>query len=160
MIPLKDDIPSTSLPFVTIGIIVANVLVFLYQLSLGASGEPGAAQAAEQFVFEFGAIPCRLTGACAVPDTFPHPAVTVLSSMFSHGGLFHIAGNMLFLWIFGDTVEDTIGHSRFLLFYLLCGVVAAVAQAAASPTSGVPMIGASGAISGILGAYLLLFPYA
>ena len=160
MIPLKDDIPSTSLPFVTIGIIVANVLVFLYQLSLCASGEPDAAQAAEQFVFEFGAIPCRLTGACAVPDTFPHPAVTVLSSMFIHGGVFHIAGNMLYLWIFGDNVEDTIGHGRFLLFYLLCGVVAAVAQAAVSPTSGVPMVGASGAISGILGAYLLLFPYA
>src|SRR5437879_10838371 len=94
MIPLKDDIPSTSVPIITIGLIVLNALVFLYQLSLGASGEPGATQAAEQFVFEFGAIPCRLTGACAVPDTFPHPAVTVLTSMFVHGGLFHVAGNM------------------------------------------------------------------
>src|SRR5882724_6051104 len=160
MIPLKDDIPSTSVPIITIGLIVLNALVFLYQLSLGASGEPGAAQAAEQFVFEFGAIPCRLTGACAGADTFPHPVVTVLTSMFVHGGLFHVAGNMLYLWIFGDNVEDAVGHGRFLLFYLLCGGLAAVAQAVVSPTSGVPMVGASGAISGILGAYLLLFPYA
>ena len=160
MIPLKDDIPSTSLPFVTIGIIIVNVLVSLYQLSLGASGEPGATQAAEQFVFEFGAIPCRLTGACGVPDTFPHPAVTVLTSMFVHGGLFHIAGNMLYLWIFGDNIEDTLGHGRFLLFYVLSGIAAALGQAVVSPTSGVPMVGASGAISGVLGAYLLLFPYA
>ena len=160
MIPLKDDIPSNSLPVVTVGVIIVNVLVFLYQLSLGASGEPGASQAAEQFVFEFGAIPCRLSGACNVPDSFPHPAVTVLTSMFVHGGLFHIAGNMLYLWIFGDNVEDVLGHARFLLFYLLSGVAAAVAQSVVNPASGIPMVGASGAISGVLGAYLLQFPYA
>jgi membrane associated rhomboid family serine protease len=160
MIPLKDDIPSNSLPVVTVGVIIVNVLVFLYQLSLGASGEPGASQAAEQFVFEFGAIPCRLSGACNIPDSFPHPAVTVLTSMFVHGGLFHIAGNMLYLWIFGDNVEDVLGHARFLLFYLLSGVAAAVAQSVVNPASGIPMVGASGAISGVLGAYLLQFPYA
>jgi len=160
MIPLKDDVPSSSVPVVTIGIIVVNVLVFLYQLSLGATGEPGATQAAEQFVFEFGAIPCRLTGACNVPDTFPHPAVTVLTSMFLHGGIFHIGGNMLYLWIFGDNIEDTLGHGRFLVFYVLSGVAAAVGQAVVNPASGVPMVGASGAISGVLGAYLLQFPYA
>ena len=160
MIPLKDDIPSSSLPVVTIGIIILNVLVFLYQLSLGGSGEPGATQAAEQFVLEFGAVPCRLTGACSLADTFPHPAVTVLTSMFLHGGLFHIGGNMLYLWIFGDNIEDALGHGRFLLFYLLSGIVAAVGQAVVNPSSTVPMIGASGAISGVLGAYLLTFPYA
>lgn len=160
MIPLKDDIPSSTVPFITVGLIVVNVIAFLYQLSLGASGEPGGRQAAEQFIFEFGAIPCRLTGACTVPDAFPHPAVTVLTSMFLHGGVFHIAGNMLYLWIFGDNIEDTLGHGRFLLFYLLSGSAAAVLQSVLNPTSGVPMVGASGAISGVLGAYLLQFPYA
>jgi membrane associated rhomboid family serine protease len=148
---------------VTLGLIAINVAVFLYQLSLelGLDGGPparGGLTAAQQLVIEFGAVPCRLTGACAAD--FPSPVVTVFTSMFLHGGIFHVAGNMLYLWIFGDNVEDTLGHARFLLFYLLSGVAAAAAQTIAAPASSVPMIGASGAVSGVLGAYLLLFPYA
>ena len=157
MIPLKDDVPSGSIPYVTVSLIGLNVLVFLYQVSVGMSGDP---RAAEAFVFEFGATLCRLTGACPVPGEFPHPVATIFTSMFLHGGLFHVAGNMLYLWIFGDNVEDTLGHGRFLAFYLLSGVAAALAQTAVHPGSSVPMIGASGAVSGVLGAYLLLFPYA
>ncbi len=160
MIPLKDDVPSRSTPFVTVGLIAANVLAFLYQLSLEMT--PTGMGPAEAFVFEFGAIPCRLTGGCmmATPDDFPHPFLTIFTSMFLHGGLFHVGGNMLYLWIFGDNVEDTLGHGRFLLFYLVSGVAAAAAQTLANPRSTVPMIGASGAVSGVLGAYLVLFPYA
>jgi len=157
MIPLRDDVPSHSVPFVTITLIGLNVLAFLYQTSIGMNGDP---RASEAFVFEFGAIPCRVTGNCPVPGEFPPPVVTIFTSMFLHGGLFHIAGNMLYLWIFGDNVEDTLGHARFLVFYLLAGVAAALAQTVVHPTSRIPMIGASGAVSGVLGAYLLLFPYA
>jgi membrane associated rhomboid family serine protease len=157
MIPLRDDVPSHGVPFVTITLIGLNVLAFLYQTSIGMNGHPGASEA---FVFEFGAIPCRVTGNCAVPGEFPPPVITIFTSMFLHGGLFHIAGNMLYLWIFGDNVEDTLGHTRFLAFYLLAGTAAALAQMIVDPTSRIPMIGASGAVSGVLGAYLLLFPYA
>jgi len=160
MIPLKDDNPTRTFPFVTVGLIAANVLAFLYQLSLQATDDPGALKAAQAFVFEFGLIPCRLTGTCVAPSDFPSPIVTIFTSMFLHGGLFHIVGNMLYLWIFGNNVEDTLGHGRFLVFYLLAGVGAALAQTAVGPTSKVPMIGASGAVSGVLGAYLILFPYA
>ena len=160
MIPLKDDIPTRTFPVVTVSLIAANVLAFFYQISLEATADPGALRAAQAFVFEFGLIPCRLTGSCATPGDFPSPVVTVFTSMFLHGGLFHIAGNMLYLWIFGNNVEDTLGHGRFLLFYLLAGAAAALAQTAVGPTSQVPMIGASGAVSGVLGAYLILFPYA
>jgi rhomboid family protein len=163
MLPLKDDIPSQRAPVVTVTLIALNVVAFLYQLSLeggpdAVSAHRGAMTATEAFVFEFGAVPCRITGACAWE--FPHPAVTIFTAMFLHGGLFHIGGNMLYLWIFGDNVEDTLGHGRFLVFYLLSGVAAALAETAIAPGSKVPMIGASGAISGVLGAYLLLFPYA
>ena len=102
MIPLKDDVPSSSFPFVTIGLIVLNALVFLYQASIGMGSE----RAAEAFIMEFGAVPCRVTGACAVPGDFPSPIASIFTSMFMHGGLFHIAGNMLYLWIFGNNVED------------------------------------------------------
>ncbi|MBI1845558.1 MAG: rhomboid family intramembrane serine protease [Candidatus Rokubacteria bacterium] len=160
MIPLKDDVPSRTAPFVTVSLIVLNVLVFLYQFSLSMAGDAASAKAAEEFVYEFGAIPCRLTGSCPTPGDFPAPIVTVLTSMFVHGGVFHLGGNMLYLWIFGDNVEDTLGHGRFLVFYTLSGFGAAAAQIAMDPGSSVPMVGASGAISGVLGAYLLLFPYA
>ena len=133
------------------------MLVFLYQLSLAVGG-PGAAQ---DFVAEFALIPCRLTGACTDGSAgLPSPYVTIFSSMFMHGGLLHVGGNMLYLWIFGDNVEDTLGHFRFVLFYLLSGVAAALAQTVVGPSSGIPMVGASGAVSGVLGAYLLLFPHA
>jgi membrane associated rhomboid family serine protease len=160
MLPLKDDIPSRTFPSITVALIALNVGVFLYQASLSLGPEPGASRAAQAFVTEFGVIPCRLTGICALVNDFPPPAVTILSAMFLHGGLFHIAGNMLYLWIFGNNVEDTLGHGRFLVFYLLAGIAAAGAQTVVSPGSSVPMIGASGAISGVLGAYLVLFPYA
>ncbi len=160
MIPLKDNIPTSSFPLVTVGLIGANIVVFLYQLSLsfGPGGE--GTQAAEALIFEFGLIPCRVTALCRVPVELPSLYLTVFSSMFLHGGLFHIAGNMLYLWIFGNNVEDSMGSGRFVVFYLLCGVVAAAAQTWSDPGSRVPMIGASGAISGILGAYLLLYPHA
>jgi rhomboid family protein len=162
MLPLKDDVPSANAPIVTVALISLNVMVFLYQVAMefggdAASASPGPS-AAEALVLEFGAVPCRLTGACG--HDFPHPIVTIFTSMFLHGGLIHVGGNMLYLWIFGDNVEDTLGHLRFLVFYLTCGIAAAVAQTLVSPTSRVPMIGASGAVSGVLAAYLILFPYA
>jgi membrane associated rhomboid family serine protease len=160
MFPLKDDIPSRTFPFVTVLIVALNVLAFLYQVSLGI-GSPGAARAAQEFIEEFGLIPCRLTGACVDPVAgLPSPYVTILSSMFLHGGLLHVGGNMLYLWIFGDNVEDTLGHFRFIIFYLLSGLAAALAQTAIAPSSMIPMIGASGAVAGVLGAYLVLFPHA
>ena len=158
MLPLKDDVPSRSFPLITVLLIAANVAAFLYQASLEA-GTGGTGRAAAAFVTEFGAVPCRLTGLC-VGDDSPAPIVTVFTSMFLHGGLFHIAGNMLYLWIFGDNVEDTLGHLRFLALYVLSGVGAVSAQTLMSPDSQVPMVGASGAISGVLGAYLFLFPHA
>ena len=109
---------------------------------------------------EFGLVPCRLTGACHMAADLPSPLFTIFSSMFLHGGFFHIAGNMLYLWIFGNNVEDTLGHGRFTLFYLASGAAAAATQTIVGPDSHVPMIGASGAISGVLGAYFLLFPHA
>lgn len=160
MFPLKDDLPTRTTPVITVGLIVLNALAFVYQalLAVGELGE--GAGAAQAFVMEFGLIPCRLTGACAAASDLPSPALTVLTSMFLHGGFFHIAGNMLYLWIFGNNVEDTLGHGRFTVFYLASGIGAAAAQTLVGPDSQVPMIGASGAISGVLGAYVILFPHA
>ena len=155
MIPLRDDVAARTTPLVTVTLIALNAVVFLYQASLGLGAEH---RAAEAFVFEFGVIPCRLSGACPAPLEFPSPAATIFTSMFMHGGLLHVGGNMLYLWIFGDNVEDTLGHGRFLLFYLLSGVAAALGQTAVNPASAIPMIGASGAIYGLLLAYGLSFP--
>jgi membrane associated rhomboid family serine protease len=160
MFPLKDDLPTRSFPVVNVGLIVVNVLAFFYQVSLEIGGAGPSAEAAQAFVIEFGLLPCRLTGACYVAGDLPSPVFTIFSSMFLHGGFFHIAGNMLYLWIFGNNVEDTLGHLRFLLFYLVSGVAAAATQTLVAPDSHVPMIGASGAISGVLGAYFVLFPHA
>ena len=159
MFPLKDDNPSRTTPVFTIAIIVVNVLVFLYQFSLEVGGREGA-RAAESFIREFGLVPCRLTGACHGSADLPSPVLTIFTSMFMHGGWFHVGGNMLYLGIFGNNIEDTLGHIRYLFFYLASGVAAALAQVAMGPTSDVPMVGASGAVSGVLGAYLLLFPHA
>jgi membrane associated rhomboid family serine protease len=150
MIPIRDENPTTITPIVTVSLIVINTAVFVYQMSLGAAGNA--------FVAAFGAVPSALFGGesmSAVP-----PSVTLVTAMFLHGGIMHLVGNMLYLWIFGNNIEDMMGHGRFLFFYLICGVAAAYAHAVTDPTSGVPMIGASGAISGVLGAYLLLFPRA
>jgi membrane associated rhomboid family serine protease len=162
MFPLKDDNPSGTTPFVTLGLIAVNLLVFFYELSLQASNSPEAAQAAMAFVSEFGLVPCRLAELCRSAPDLPSPIFTIFTSMFIHalglGGFLHVGGNMLYLWIFGNNVEDTLGHGRYLLFYLASGVAAALTQTAVGPSSQVPMIGASGAVSGVLGAYLLLFP--
>jgi rhomboid family protein len=160
MFPLKDDLQSRTFPISTAFLIALNLTVFLYQalLHLGASQVDPALS--EEFVLEFGLVPCRLVRACGSPMEFPPPMLTVFSSMFLHGGFLHIAGNMLYLWIFGNNVEDTIGHGRFLAFYFLAGAVAAFTQTASHPESPVPIVGASGAVAGVLGAYLLLFPRA
>jgi membrane associated rhomboid family serine protease len=155
MIPLRDDNPSELRPIVTIGLIVICTLTFLWQLSHGTEG--GA-----EVVYALGLIPSVLFGINELPPdlTTVPPALTIFTSMFLHGGWMHLIGNMLYLWIFGDNVEDAMGHGRFAVFYLLCGVGAALAQAIPDPQSTVPMVGASGAISGVLGAYLLLYPHA
>lgn len=155
MIPLKDDNPSSITPALTYALIGACVLVFLWQFSLG----PKAGQVA---VYALGVIPAVLLGDVQLPPDIAvvSPWTSVFTSMFLHGGFLHLAGNMLYLWIFGDNVEDSMGHVRFIVFYLLCGVAAVFAQALPEPNSQIPMIGASGAISGVLGAYMLLFPHA
>ena len=156
MIPLKDDVVSRSTPIVTVLLIALNVAAYVYQVLLALSIDTGGRSAADAFMFEFGVTPCRLTGSCDRGD-FPSPYVTIFTSMFLHGNVLHIGGNMLYLWIFGDNVEDTLGHGRFLLFYLLAGAVAALAQTVVSPTYTIQMIGASGAVSGVIGGYLLMF---
>lgn len=153
MIPLRDNIPSYRTPVVTAGLIAANILVYVSQLMLPP-------QEAVQFIHLYGLIPLEISGGDLL---VPHPVplyATVFTSMFVHGGLFHLGGNMLYLWIFGDNVEDRIGRLKFLVFYLLSGLAAAAAQIWTDPASKIPMVGASGAISGVLGAYLFLFPHA
>jgi membrane associated rhomboid family serine protease len=155
MIPLKDDSPSALKPFVTISLIVTCTGVFLWQRSLDAP-------AGRQAVAALGAIPAVLLTEARLPadlQWIPRFA-SPLTSMFLHGGWMHLLGNMLFLWIYGDNVEDAMGHGRYLAFYLLCGIAAIFVQALSNPQSPYPIIGASGAISGVLGAYLLLFPRA
>jgi len=153
VIPLKDSNPTERFPIVTVLFIALNCLVFLYEMALGE-------RQGEFFVGAFALVPARLFHAgTAVPGPFP-AGVTLVTSMFLHGGLFHVAGNMLYLWIFGNNVEDAMGRVRFMVFYLLCGVIAAVSHAMTNDQSMVPMIGASGAVSGVLGAYLLLYPQA
>ncbi len=153
MIPLRDNIRTRRFPVITVTLIAANVAVFLYQYLL-------VPESAQRIVFLYGLIPRELTsGVMLVPHPFP-VGVTLFTSMFVHGGLFHVAGNMLYLWIFGNNVEDAMGGVRFILFYLLGGLGAAFSQVLAGPSSPVPMVGASGAVSGVLGAYLLLYPHA
>jgi membrane associated rhomboid family serine protease len=153
MIPLRDTIPTRTFPWVTIALIGANVLVFLHQLGLGFEHEAA-------FVAVFGAVPAQFTGAAPHAAPVLPPGLTIATSMFLHGGVLHLLGNMVFLWIFGNNVEDATGHLRFLVFYVACGAAAATAHIATHPASNVPMVGASGAISGVLGAYFLLYPHA
>jgi membrane associated rhomboid family serine protease len=159
MLPLRDDQPSFSKPFVTYFIIALNALVFvLFELPLQAQGP----RAINGLIFQFGLIPHDFTRAIAGATQYPLGAnlLTVLTSMFMHGGWGHILGNMWVLWIFGDNVEDRLGHFSYLMFYLVCGVAAALTDIVLSPGSQVPMIGASGAIAGVMGAYFLLYPRA
>ncbi|PSQ92901.1 MAG: rhomboid family intramembrane serine protease, partial [Proteobacteria bacterium SW_6_67_9] len=155
MIPLKDDNPTEIPPLVSYTVLAACVAVFLWQFSLVQSAQ-------REMVFALGMIPAVLFGQASLPPdvALVPPVATLFTSMFLHGGWMHLIGNMLYLWIFGDNVEDAMGHTRFLVFYLLCGLAAALAQAALNPGSEVPMVGASGAISGLLGAYLVLHPKA
>jgi membrane associated rhomboid family serine protease len=139
VIPLRDIIPSRTTPYVTVTIIGLNALAFLYELSLG--------EAVDRLILSFGLIPAFFSW------------VAVFTSMFLHGGFLHVGGNMLYLWIFGDNVEDRMGHGRFAAFYLLCGIAAALAQTVINPYSPVPMVGASGAIAGVMGAYFVLYPH-
>jgi membrane associated rhomboid family serine protease len=153
VIPLRDINPTQRFAIVTLLLIVANSAVFLYALTLGQA-------AGALFVSSYALIPADLFSPAVRSDGFLPVAATIFTSMFLHGGIPHIAGNMLYLWIFGNNIEDDTGRLRFILFYLLCGAAAAMTHALANRTSIVPMIGASGAISGVLGAYALLYPRA
>jgi membrane associated rhomboid family serine protease len=155
MFPISDDNPHHGRPVMTWVFIAACVLVFLWQMSLGD-------RALHMAILALGVAPSTLVGDAQLPpDIFMVPPwATLFTSMFLHGGFMHLAGNMLYLWIFGDNVEVALGWKRFITFYLVCGLAAAGAQTLVNPQSDIPMIGASGAISGVLGAYLMLFPRA
>lgn len=140
MIPIHDSQRSYSAPAVTVALIAVNAFVFLFQLTLDQYTR-------NDFIFAFGFLPDRFQW------------TSLLTSMFLHGGWMHLLGNMLFLWVFGDNIEDILGHGKFLVFYLACGVAAALGQYAAAPDARVPMVGASGAIAGVMGAYMVKFPH-
>ena len=153
MIPLRDSVPAQRWPVVTWMLVGVNVWMFLYEVLLGPE--------LETFIRTWGFVPARYFWlAEAAPGDWAGRFTPILTSMFLHGGWMHLIGNMLYLWIFGDNVEDSMGHVRFLIFYLLSGIAAVFAQALPDPGSQIPMIGASGAISGVLGGYLLLYPHA
>ncbi|MCX7966085.1 MAG: rhomboid family intramembrane serine protease [Syntrophorhabdaceae bacterium] len=155
MIPIKDNIKTHSFPIITACIIVVNILIFLYQRITLTPVEY------EFIVKYYGIMPYDFFMALTKKhELIPYNIMTIFTSMFLHGGFFHVGGNMLYLFIFGKSVEDAIGHKKFLIFYFLSGITAAFFQLLYEPESRVPMIGASGAVSGILGAYLILFPYA
>jgi membrane associated rhomboid family serine protease len=139
MIPLRDVIPSRTTPYITVTIIILNVLAWLFELALPADVRT-------LFLQVYGVVPADFH------------ATTLITSMFLHGGWMHVLGNMWYLWIFGDNVEDRLGHGRFIVFYLLCGIIAALGQIAIDPGSTLPTIGASGAIAGVMGAYFVLYP--
>ena len=139
MIPLRDVIPSRTTPYITVTIIVLNSIAWLFEVSMPSDF-------LREFLAIYGVVPADV-----------HPA-TLITSMFLHGSWSHVLGNMWYLWIFGDNVEDRLGHGRFIVFYLLCGIAAAIGQVAMDPTSTLPTIGASGAIAGVLGAYFVLYP--
>ncbi|MBI3006244.1 MAG: rhomboid family intramembrane serine protease [Ignavibacteriales bacterium] len=152
MIPLRDINPTHRVPVVNVAIIVANVAAFLYELSLGPQ--------LEGLFASYAVIPQQVSSAISGPPFHMAPILSLFSSMFLHGGFLHLGGNMLYLWIFGDNVEDKLGHGRFLLFYLLSGLIASAVHIVVDPLSTIPTVGASGAISGVLAAYLLMFPKA
>jgi membrane associated rhomboid family serine protease len=153
--PLKDEKTRATYPVINILLIVCNVVAFLYQISLQLTVSPKAYQA---FIIANGTVPARFAAFLAGHLGFEQTFLPLLTSMFLHGGILHIAFNMLFLWIFGDNIEDTFGHLPYLLFYLFCGVGSALLHVFFNWGSHVPAIGASGAISGVMGAYIILFP--
>ncbi len=153
MFPLRDENPSRSAPVITRVLIVFNAVAFLYQVTLGTGLGP--------FMYTWGMVPARITLAVQHgEESIAGPGLTLITSMFLHGGWLHLVGNMWYLWIFGDNVEDRLGRGRYLLFYLVSGLVAALLHYALNPVSRVPTVGASGAIAGVLGAYLVAFPRA
>ena len=171
MIPFRDENPTRTFPIIVVGLIAANVAIFIHQTLMPEAGQL-------LFLYTYGAVPRVVLGQATLAQVIPADLrtaalqagvpvtqlqpiwLTIFTSMFLHGGIGHLAGNMLYLWIFGNNVEDTLGHGRFVVFYLLCGCIAAGAQMLMSVGSPVPMIGASGAIAGVLGAYYLKFPRA
>jgi len=154
MIPLRDANPTRRTPVVTLALIVANFVVFAWELGLQASSEASL----EVFVTTWGVVPADLLGAWSAGQFVSQETATLITSQFLHGGWLHLLGNLLYLWIFGNNIEDHLGRAWFLLFYLGGGVAAALTQTAIDPQSTVPMIGASGAIAATLGAYIVLFP--
>jgi membrane associated rhomboid family serine protease len=155
MFPLKDDNPIQIFPIVTWALIAVNVAVFLYQLSLGP-------QSSQLFIYQYGAIPAVVTGGQSLPEAVAAipPVLSVFTSMFLHGGWMHLIGNLWFLWIFGNNIEEAMGGLRFIVFYLACGILASWSHILSNTSSILPSIGASGAIGGVLGAYILLYPRA
>lgn len=153
MFPLRDSAPSGAFPAMTLAIITANVFVWFHELSLGSG--------LHQFVSEYGLTPARLMLSYRLPGgILSNAVIPMFTSIFMHAGWMHLIGNMWFLWIFGDNVEDRLGRFNFLVFYILSGIGASLIQVVVHPTSSIPMVGASGCISGVLGAYLLSFPQA
>ena len=165
LLPIQDENPTYSRPVITVALLSANVMVFIYQMILGPAGE-------QLFIFGTAVIPYELTHfvdrtTFAIPSTrYAYPAallpfpLTLFSAMFTHGGFMHLGGNMLYLWIFGNNIEDAMGHGRFFMFYMITGLGATMVHVLSDPNSTIPMIGASGAIAGILGAYFVLYPKA
>ncbi len=154
MIPLHDDNPTKITPYVTIILMAICILVFLWQ-----TFSPPPMQ--RMILLQLGVIPALLLDTVHLSsDTWVPPSATLITSMFLHGGWMHLIGNMLYLWVFGNNIEDAMGHVRYIIFYVICGVAAVFAQALPDPNSTIPMVGASGAISGVLGAYILLYPRA
>ena len=153
MFPIRDDQPRYSTPYVNIFLIALNILVYLFQASL----DP---QSYELFARQFGVVPSHLTAFLAGSPRYPLGAIVIpfFTSMFLHAGWMHVLGNMWFLYIFGDNVEDHLGHFQYLIFYVLCGLLAMATQVAVYPNSNLPTVGASGAIAGVLGAYFILYP--
>jgi len=149
MIPIRDYIPTRRTPVITYLLIAINVVVFLYEMLLLAAGQ------LDPFIYDWGVVPARVMGSFGLGT-----ALTFITSMFLHGSFQHVLGNMLYLWIFGNNVEDAMGRGRFVVFYFLTGILSGLAQVLASPGSDIPAIGASGAIAGVLGGYLLLYPQA
>lgn len=156
MIPYSDPSePDHVFPVVNLGIIIVNFVVFFYELSLGAQGQ----DVLNRFILHFGLVPCEYTSHCGMPAGTPSPVfATLFSSMFMHAGWLHILGNMLYLFVFGDNVENSMGHVRYLIFYLVCGLGANALEILTAAASHAPGLGASGAIAGILGAYFVLYP--
>src|SRR5579884_321969 len=151
MLPLSDSPRTRLTPWINLTLIATNVVAFLYELSLGPRLEP--------FLMRWAVVPAHVTAALeGGARAQPAVLVTLVTAMFLHGGWLHLGGNMLFLWIFGDNVEDRLGHARYFLFYLVCGVIANFAQIMIDPTSTIPALGASGAIAGVLGAYVVTYP--